>query len=280
LTTPVFGAHEAKAYFIEETNYGETPSGPGQPAMVAVGIVQEVEPALDLGLVKIRGLGSRDLQYIRKGLRHADIKVTYAPQNINFLQHATTLTSLSVEVFYEKSSGVISLNHEGCRINRLTVEASAEEIMKVTAELIGQNIVVGTAKIGASYGDYSDAPLVWYETYVKKGVNTLGKVSDYRFTIGNNLRRIPVIRTTDGYLLKYLSERQRELSGEIVCDFEAKEELDEIVNDTEFALEFGLGGTHKAIFSNCKWNTSNLATRIEELVSQKLSFAAKSVTLS
>lgn len=280
MTTPVYGAHEAKAYFIEEINYGETPSGVGQPAMVAVGIVQEVEPALDPSLVKIRGLGSRDLHYIRRGLRYADLKVTYAPQNINFLQHATTLTSLSVEVFYEKSSGVISLNHKGCRINSLTAEASAEEIMKVTAELIGQNVVVGTAKIGASYGDYSDAPLVWYDTYVKKGANTLSKVVDYHFTIGNNLRRVPVIRTTDGYLLKYLPGRQRELSGEIVCDFETKEELDEIVNDTEFTLEFGLGGTHKAVFSNCKWSTSSLATRIEELVSQKLSFTAKSVTVS
>jgi len=280
LTTPVYGAHDAKAYFIEETNYGETPSGSGQPAMVAIGIVQEVEPALDSGLVKIRGFGSRDLQYVRRGLRHADLKVIYAPQNINFLQHATTLTSLCVEVFYEKSSGIVSLNHKGCRINRLTVEASAEEIMKVTAELIGQNVVVDTAKIGASYGDYSDAPLVWYDTYVKKGVNALGKVTDYHFTIGNNLRRIPVIRTTDGYLLKYLPARQRELSGEIICDFETKEELDEIINDTEFTLEFGLGGTHKAVFSGCKWNTSSLATRIEELVSQKLSFTAKSVTVS
>jgi len=280
LTTPVYGSHEAKAYFIEETNYGETPSGSGQPAMVAIGIVQEVEPTLDPGLVKIRGLGSRDLQYMRRGFRHADLKVTYALQNINFLQHATTMSSLSVEVFYEKSSGIVSLNHKGCRINRLTVEASAEEIMKVTAELIGQNVVVGTAKIGASYGDYSDAPLVWHDIYVKKGVNTLTKVSDYRFTIGNNLRRIPVIRTTDGHLLKYLCERQRDLSGEIICDFETKEELDEIVNDTEFSLEFGLGGAHKAVFSNCKWSTSSLSTRIEELVSQKLSFTAKSVTVS
>jgi len=46
MSTAVYGAHEAKVYFIEETNYGETPSGTGQPAMVAVGIVQDVEPAL------------------------------------------------------------------------------------------------------------------------------------------------------------------------------------------------------------------------------------------
>jgi len=187
---------------------------------------------------------------------------------------------MSVEVFYEKSSGIISLNHKGCRINRLTVEAAAEEIVKVAAELIGQNVVVGTAKIGASYGDYSDAPLVWHETYVKKGATTLERVTDYHFTVENNLRRIPVIRATDGYLLKYLPARHRTASGEIVCDFETKEELDDILNDTSFSLEFGLGGTHKAIFGGCKWDSSTLSTRVEELVSQKLPFTAKSVTIS
>lgn len=280
MATSMYGAHEAKVYFIEETTYGETPSGTGQPAMVEVGVVQEVEPALNPDLIKIRGIGSRDLQHIRKGLRQADLKVTYALQNINFLQHVTTLTSMNVEVFYEKSSGVISLNHKGCRINRLTVEAAAEEIVKVTTELIGQNVVVGTAKIGASYGDYSDDPLVWYETYVKKDTTTLQRATDYRFTIENNLRRIPVIRTTDGHLLKYLPARHRTASGEIVCDFETKEELDDILNDTSFSLEFGLGGTHKAVFSDCKWDSSVLPTRIEELVAQKLSFTAKSVAIS
>jgi hypothetical protein len=280
MATSIYGAHEAKVYFVEETTYGETPSGTGEPAMVEVGVVQEVNPALNPGLIKIRGIGSRDLQHIREGLRQADLKVTYALQNINFLQHVTTLTSMSVEVFYEKSSGIVSLNHKGCRINRLTVEAAAEEIMKATAELIAQNVVVGTAKIGASYGDYSNAPLVWYETYVKKDTATLERVTDYRFIIENNLRRIPVIRTTDGHLLKYLPVRHLMASGEIVCDFETKEELDDILNDTSFSLEFGLGGTNKAVFSGCKWDSSTLATRIEELVSQKLVFTAKSVAIS
>ena len=280
MTTPVYGGHEAKVYFIEEANYGETPSGTGQPAMVAVGIVQDVEPALSPSLVKVRGIGSRDLQFIRKGLRQASLKVVYAPQNIGFLQHVTTLTSLSVEVFYEKTSGIVSLNHKGCRIDRLTVEASAEELMKVTAELIGQNVAVATAKIGASYGDYSATPCAWYDTYVKKGANILERVTDYRFTIENNLRRVPVIRTTDGHLLKYLPWRHRELAGEIACDFETKEELDDIINDTEYTLEFGLSGTNKALFSGCKWESNILATRTEELVSQKLAFTAKSVTIS
>jgi len=54
MSTAVYGSHEAKVYFIEETTYGETPSGTGQPAMVQVGVVQEVEPALNPDLMKIR----------------------------------------------------------------------------------------------------------------------------------------------------------------------------------------------------------------------------------
>lgn len=277
MSTSIYGGHEAKVYFVEESVYGETPAN---PQMVSVGVVQEVEPALHSNLIKVRGLGSRDLHSLRRGLRQVDLKIVYGLQNINFLQHVATLNSLSVEAFYEKSSGIVSLLHKGCRIHRLTVEVSTEETMKVAAELFGQNIVVGTAKVGASYGDYATAPLAWYETYVKKGANMLERVTDYRFTIGNNLERIPVIRQTSGHLLKYLPEKHRELSGELVCDFETKEELDEIINDSEFSLEFGLGDTHKAVFNGCKWGSDTLATQVEELVSQKLSFTAKTVTIS
>lgn len=201
MSTPVYGFHEAKAYFIEETTYGETPAN---PAMVSIGVVQEAQPTLNPSLVKVRGLGSRDLHSLKRGLRQADLQIVFGVQNINFLQHAATLNSLSVEVFYEKSSGTISLLHKGCRINRLTIEVSAEELMKATAELVGQDVTVGTAKVGASYGDYSDPPVAWHDTYVKKDTTVLERVTDYSFMIENNLKRVPTIRTTNGHLLKYL----------------------------------------------------------------------------
>jgi len=56
--------------------------------------------------------------------------------------------------------------------------------------------------------------------------------------------------------------------------------LDDILNDAEFTLEFGLGGTSKAVFSNCKWESSALSTRVDELVSHRLPFTAKTVTIS
>src|SRR3972149_10916828 len=96
----VYGAHEAKIYYVQESTYGATPA---TPSMLGIATVENVEPALDPGLIKVRGIGSRDLRVLRRGLRHVDLKVTYAlPSDapINFLQHIITLNSHSIEVFY------------------------------------------------------------------------------------------------------------------------------------------------------------------------------------
>jgi len=280
MTTPVYGAHEAKAYYVEESTYGVTPTN---PTMLGIATAESLEPALNPGLIKVRGTGSRDLQAIRKGVRQVELKIAYnlpSEAPINFLQHVQTLNSLSVEVIYEKSTGIIDLLHKGCRFNRLTVECSAEGLLKAVAELIGQDVAVGTSKIsGATYADYSGA-VPYYESYVKKGGTTLERVTDFSFTIENNLKRVPVIRTTSGHLLKYLPERHRNCSGEITFDFETKEEFDDIINDAEFSLEFGLGGTNKAVFSNCKWESVSPPTKIEDLVSVKAPFVAKTVAIS
>jgi len=280
MATPVYGAHEAKVYYVEETTYGVTPAN---PSMLGIATAESVEPALDPGLIKVRGIGSRDLNVIKRGLRHVGLKIAYAVPStapIDFLQHIQTLKSLSIEVFYEKTSGIIDLLHKGCRFNRLTVECSVEDVLKATAELIGQDVAVGTTKIsGATYGDYAGA-VPFYESYVKKGATTLERVTDFRFVIENNLKQVPVIRTTSGHLLKYLPERHRNCSGEVTFEFESKEEFEDIINDTEFNLEFGLGGTRKAVFSNCKWENVGTPTRIEDLVALKAPFVAKTVLIS
>jgi hypothetical protein len=91
---------------------------------------------------------------------------------------------------------------------------------------------------------------------------------------------VPVIRTTNGNILKYLPYRFRDLTGEVTFEFESKEEFDDTIGDTEFTLELGLGGTNKAVLSNCKWENVTAPTRIEDLVSMKAQFVAKTITIS
>jgi len=280
-----YGAHEAKIYYVQENNYGETPANPSMTGIIA----ESVEPALTPSLIKVRGIGSRDLQAVRKGLRNVGIKLSYplpSDAPISFLQNIQTLNSLSIEVFYEKASGIIDLLHKGCRIDKATVECGIEDVVKATVELIGQNVVVGTAKIaGATYANYAGA-VPYYESFVQRGAGdgsglaTVERATDWRFTIENNLKQVPIIRSTSGDVLKYLPARHRNLSGELIFEFESKQEYDDVINDSEFSLKFGLGGANSALLKYCKWENVSTPTRIEDLVSLKAAFVARDIAIS
>jgi hypothetical protein len=280
-----YGAHEAKIYYVQETNYGETPPNPSMLGIKA----ESVEPSLNPNLIKLRGIGSRDLQTIKKGLRDVGLRVAYplpSDAPIGFLQHVTTLDSLSVEVFYEKAVGVIDLLGKGCRIDKVTVECGIEDAVKATVDLIGQNLVVGTSKIaGATYADYAGA-VPFHQSYVQRGaadgsgLTAMERATDWKFAVENNLKQVPVIRSTSGELLKYLAARHRNLTGELVFEFESKQEYDDIISDSEFSLKFGLGGTNSALFKYCKWENAATPTRVEDLVSLKASFVARDAVIS
>jgi len=279
-----YGAHEAKVYYVQETNYGETPSP--NPSMLGLKTAFDIEHNIDPCLLKLRGIGSRDLDTIKKGLRKPTLKFGYlipSSAPISFLQHAVTLNSLSIEIIYEQAS-IIDLLFKGMEIDKVTVQLtdidSENAVVTVpNVELMGQNVVVATAKNSTNYADYTGA-VAYNESYIKKGTTTLDRVTDWSWTIENHLKRVPVIRSTSGELLKYLQPRHRDLHGELTFEFESKEEHDEALADTEFNLEFGLGGSNKAVFSNCKWEGVKNVARIEDLVAVKAPFVAKTVAIS
>jgi hypothetical protein len=281
-----YSAHESRVYYVEETAYGQTPTNPSMLSVPA----ESLEPTANPSNIKLRGVGSIDLQAVKKGLRVPSLKIVYplpSDAPINFLQYAKAELekSLSIQTLYYKgafasATDIISLLYTGCKFQRITVDCSIEDVVKANAELLAQDLASGTAKIaGASYADHAGA-VPFYESYIKKGTVTLDRVTDWKFTIENNLKQVPVIRASNGNLLKYLPHRHRDLTGEVVFEFESKEEFDDVINDAEFTLEFGLGSSHKAVFSNCKWENLAAPTRVEELVSLKAAFIAKTVAIS
>lgn len=240
-----YGAHECRAYFTTESVYGQTPTNPTMVGINTTGI----DPSLDPGLIKIRGIGNRDLQSLTKGLRKVTLKiptVLTSDSPISLIQHAQTLSNLSVQILYYKGlfsspTDVISFLYKGCRIDKVSVELSIEDVIKSNVELIGQNVELGTAKItGATYGDYAGA-MPFNQSYVQRGAGDgsglvdVTRVTDWKFGIENNLKPVTVIKSTDAYLIKYLPPRHRNLSGEVTFEFESKAEFDDVINDTELA---------------------------------------------
>jgi hypothetical protein len=284
--TETYGSHESKIFYIEEATYGQTPENPSMLSVPA----ESIEPQINPNNIKLRGVGSVDLQAIKKGLRAPSLKIAFplpSDAPINFLQYAKVelAKSLSIQVLYYKgafasATDIISLLYTGCKFQTTTVECSIEDVVKANVEILSQDLTPSTEKIsGATYADQGGA-VPFYESYIKKDTTTLERVTDWKFTIDNHLKQVPVIRTPNGNILKYLPNRQRDLTGEVVFEFETKEEFDDIINDREFTLEFGLGGTNKAVFSDCKWENTSAPTSIEELVNLKAAFVAKSITIS
>ena len=276
-----YGVDEERFYYVTETVFGTTPTN---PSMLSVPC-DVIDPGFDPSNLKLRGAGSYDLQVIKKGLRKPSLKVGYVLPSaapIELLQWAKMDLdkSLSCQVIYYKgvfasATDILSLLFKGMRISKVSVQCSIEDVIKAVMELEGQDIETGTAKItGATYTDHAGA-VAFHESYVKKDTTVLDRVTDWKFDIVNNPRRVPVIRTSSGYLAKYIPFGHRELSGELTFEFESKAEMDEALADTEFTLEFGLSGTNKATFSYCKWDSITHSKWLEDLICAKARFVAK-----
>jgi hypothetical protein len=283
--TQTYGSHETKIYYAEESTYGVTPTAPTMLSIPA----ESVEPQINPNNIKVRGVGSVDLQAIKAGQRSPSLKLSFpipSDAPLSFLQYARIELdkSLIMQLLYYKgvfsaATDIISLIYSGCKFKSATVQCSIDDVVKGNVELLGQNVQASTAKIAnATYADYGGA-VPFYQSYIKKGSATLDRVTDWKFTVENNLKAVPVIRATAGNIIKYLPNRQRDLTGEMVFEFESKEEFDDIINDTEFTLEFGLGGSNKAVLSGCKWENASIPTKIEDLVSLKASFVAKTISI-
>ncbi|XHH10473.1 MAG: phage tail tube protein [Candidatus Bathyarchaeia archaeon] len=281
-----YSSNESKIYYVDEATYGTTPTNPSMLSIPA----ESIESTLNPNNLKLRGVGSMDLQAIKKGLKNPSIKLSYplpSDSPINFLQYAKAelAKSLTLQVLYYKdafstATDIISLLYSGCKIQTATVQCSVEDLIKADIELLAQDVATSTNKIsGATYSDYIGA-IPFYESYIKKDASTLDRVTDWKFTINNNLLQVPVIRNPNGNILKYMPYRYRDLTGEVTFEFETKEEFDDIINDREFTLEFGLGGTNKATFAGCKWENTYIPTRIEDLVTLKAAFVAKTFTIT
>jgi hypothetical protein len=284
--TQTYGSHETKIYYAEESTYGVTPTAPTMLSIPA----ESIEPQINPNNIKVRGVGSVDLQAVKAGQRSPSLKLSFpVPSDapISFLQYARIELdkSLSMQLLYYKgvfsaATDIISLVYSGCKFKSTTVQCSIDDVVKCAVDLIGQNVQASTGKItDAAYADYAGA-VPFYQSYIKKGNSTLERVTDWKFTVENNLKAVPVIRSTAGNIIKYLPNRQRDLTGEVVFEFESKEEFDDIINDTEFNLEFGLGDSNKAILGGCKWENASIPTKIEDLVSLKASFVAKTIAIS
>jgi len=248
-----YGAQETKVYYVAESSYGVLPTS---PAMLGIN-VEEHDPSIDPGLLKIYGVGSRDLQALYAGIRKVKLKLKHIPSPLS-------------------------------PITLLQYTAKTDAVLNADVDLVGQNASAGTALIsGATYGNYPGG-IPFYDPPVQLGTASGGSLSsftdctDWQFEIKNNLLPVPVIQSagTASLLHKFLRERNRELSGTVTLEFQSPWALTALLANQQFSLNFLLSGGHQALFTYCMWEEFPPATKVKDLVSVKLKWIAETVAIT
>jgi hypothetical protein len=276
-----YSTDQERIYYIPETAKGTTPAN---PAMLGVPH-ESINPGFSPSNLLLRSGGSYDLYAIKKGLRVPSLKVSYVIPSaapVDLLQHAKIDldNTLSVQVIYYKGSwasatDILSLLYNYMRIGKASVSCEIDDVLKASLEMVGQNITTGTAKIsGATYTDYTGA-VAFNETDVTIAGVANDRVVGWKFDINNNPKQVPVIRSTNGHLAKYIPFGNRQLSGEVRFEFESKAEMDDALADTEFDIRFGLGGTAYAQMDDAKWSSVTHEKWLDDLIAVRAQFDAK-----
>lgn len=277
-----YHSDQEKFYYVTEVAFGVVPAS---PAMLGHSC-SLVEPDINPNNIRVAGTGSVDIAALKRGLRQPVLRVKYplpSDAPINLLQYVKQElnASLSLQVLYYKdifasATDIISLLYKGARFNKAVLTCDIDGIIECDADFPAQDLEVGTAKItDATYTEYAGA-ISGSESYVKIGGATNERVTSWKLQIDNNCKPVPVIRSVNGHIAKYLPWGKRLLTGELTFEFESKQEADDVLADTEqSSLEFGLGGANKVAVEHTKWDDFSLSGKAEDLIYAKASFTAR-----
>ena len=277
-----YHSDQEKFYYVTEGSFGVVPA---TPAMLGHSC-SNLDPDINANNIKVSGTGSVDLVALKRGLRQPTLRLKYpipSDAPINLLQYVKQElnNSLVLQVLYYKdifatATDIISLLYKGARFNKATLTCDIDGLLECEAEFRAQDVEVTTAKIAnATYTDYAGA-VSGSESYVKIGGVSCERVTSWKLSIDNSCKPVPVIRSVNGHLAKYIPWGKRLLTGELNFEFESKQEADDILADTEqSSLEFGLGGANKVNVAYAKWDDFSLSCKSEDLIYAKVLFTAR-----
>lgn len=289
----VLGGEEGHAVYTAESTYGTTPV---EATWLWLGIIQEIGPAIDPSLMRMGGCGSRYVQYLKHGLRKVDLSLEYLYQNKNFLdainQGLPTGSGqpLSIEVYWNDPNGgaiEFGMVHKGCLLNTLDISgriiAGDDMEVRVRTGIMCQDVAVAATHHSTYPDEYpsdpATVPKLTSDCKIEIGGVEMTDLFDFNFRVRNNLKRYPVIRTSNGKLLKWLLGRQFQVELEVVTYLTTKTYLDGLLADWSGEVKLYVGGELFTI-SGCSYERIGVPTRLEAETPQRFSFVGKSYALT
>jgi len=282
---PAYPGAQSKFNYRVESYFGEPlPTNPTFTQLTC----DNIEPLIDTALIKVRGCGSRDLIAVKRGIVKPEIKISLplpADDIMSFIYNVVSNFALTCHILDEGPDELVNILYSGVRIDKATISCAIEDVLRADAELIAQDVTSASTKpAGATYNEVGGA-VRWEDITVQKGnadgsnLTEFNVCTDFKFSIANNLKSIGVIRSTTPTKPKYIIPKQRDLTGELNCIFENKDQYYEAASGG-FSLKFNLSAGKFVLFKDCQWENVGSVRRPEDIVSLKLAFTAQSISTS
>lgn len=292
IITDVVCPEHVVVYYDAEDSYADGGSA-GSPAFEWIGIIQDVPQTYEAARRECRGIGSIDVNAIANGLQSPEINLKWIVQRKRsvatafdpktFMDYVDTFPTYGLGIGWEATYGssYASFWYKGMHIDKLEVDFTIDSFIIASAKLVGQQVVDAATLIAAA--SRASNPLNLANSYALpltgndaevflnaagSGDSALTNVKRVHFSIANNLKRVPVIQTSNADLLKYIIKQRRELTGEIEVYFEDKTEYAYCLDATALDIRIDLQKTDNTPyfdFTGCKLDRSRITTRINEI---------------
>ena len=294
----ITSGHQADLEYIEETTYGTEPST-GTLQIPSDNILSvRLEPVNNAEI--LYSIGDYDGQSTVTGTHEVVLSFDYILQQVKtsgehqlsdsieyYAQHRSSGQPKSLTFYYTPKSGTIYMIN-GAVCNTFEMTASADDkTIRCHAEFYGKstatsnshyNSLTSSSAIGTSYEKYSLGS-------VKRGGSTIESgVTSFRFTINNNLERIPVVGSDT---VTNIYAGKQELSGDmdVLVSDGGGSIFSDMFNKNTASLVFNTGSTSN---QSLKWTFTNMVytgtpqevTSDTPFIVSSIPWIAESVTLA
>ena len=294
----ITSGHQADLEYIEETAYGTEPDS-GTLQIPSDNILSvRLEPTSNAEV--LYSISDYDGQSTITGTHEVVLSFDYILQQVNtseehqlsdsieyYAQHRTNGQLKSLTFYYTPKSGTIYMIN-GAVCNTFEMTASADDkTIRCHAEFWGKL----TSTSNSHYNELTSASAIGtdYEKYSLGGVTRGGStiesgVTSFRFTISNNLERIPVVGSNT---VTDIFAGKQELSGDmdVLVSDGGGTLFSDMFNKNSASLVFSTGNTSN---QSLKWTFTNMTytgtpqevTSDTPFIVSSIPWIAESVTLA
>jgi hypothetical protein len=165
--------------------------------------------------------------------------------------------SLTIQVGIPDTAGTVQpFTFDGCKVNTLTMEATAGELGMLSVDVIGQGFTTGTALASATYAT-GLAPLSFVHGSVSIAASSVANVEKFSLEINNGFEPRHFIGSATGS--EPLQKVLQTVTGTLDMEFDGLTDFNRYANATQAALVLGFSdGTNSVtVTMNVRYDGSS-----------------------